>query len=87
MLTKLSSHYNLEILFPSIAEEWHPPKNRDLKPSDYYPKCACLNQISKSKIQQTRSNIGSITCARKKLGAHIILFLCKSCVCSARMDE
>ena len=31
-MTKLSKEYNLEVLFPDLAKEWHHSKNGDQKP-------------------------------------------------------
>ena len=37
MRKKLSRDYNLAVLYPEIAKEWHPTKNGDLKPSNLLP--------------------------------------------------
>ena len=36
-MAKLSKDYNLEVLYPDIAKEWHPTKNGDINPKDCYP--------------------------------------------------
>lgn len=35
--TKPGKFYNLKILFPDIASEWHPTRNKSLKPSEVFP--------------------------------------------------
>ena len=37
-MPKLTKDYNLEVLYPEIAKEWHPTKNGDINPKDCYPK-------------------------------------------------
>ena len=37
---KLSENYNLEVIFPDIAAQWHPTKNGDLTPRNVTPKSA-----------------------------------------------
>jgi len=32
---KVNSENNLKFLFPKIADEWHPTKNKELKPEDF----------------------------------------------------
>jgi len=34
---KVTEDYNLAVKFPELTKEWHPTKNRDLKPSDVLP--------------------------------------------------
>jgi len=34
---KLSKEYNLAVLYPDIAKEWHPTKNGDLIPENFFP--------------------------------------------------
>jgi len=34
IMPKLSKDYNLEALYPDIANEWHPTKNGDLAPDN-----------------------------------------------------
>jgi len=36
-MAKLSKDYNLAVLYPDIAKEWHPTKNGGLKPSEIAP--------------------------------------------------
>ena len=36
-MAKLTKDYNLEVLYPEIAKEWHPTKNGDLKPNEVLP--------------------------------------------------
>ena len=56
MPRKLSPTYNLAILYPEVASQWHPTKNGDLKPSEVYPdnggiQCPYCKSYIKTKIQ------------------------------------
>ena len=34
---RLTNEYNLSTKHPNLAEEWHPDRNGDLKPTDFTP--------------------------------------------------
>jgi hypothetical protein len=36
-MTKLNDNYNLQKLCPKLAKEWHPAKNKKLRPRDVTP--------------------------------------------------
>ena len=36
-MPRLATNYNLEVLHPELAKQWHPTKNGDLKPTDVTP--------------------------------------------------
>jgi len=35
---RISDEYNLAVMFPEVAKHWHPTKNGDLLPKDFFPK-------------------------------------------------
>ena len=79
--TKPDKFYNLKILFPEIASEWHPSKNGNLKPQDMLPGSGiqrwwlCKERHSFSMSPNKRTNKGNRKnyrgcpyCAGKKIG-------------------
>ena len=36
-MAKLTPKYNLKVLFPKVAKEWHPTKNKPLTPDKVLP--------------------------------------------------
>ena len=36
-MPQLTSKYNLKVLYPNVARDWHPTKNVDLTPNDVTP--------------------------------------------------
>jgi hypothetical protein len=37
-MAKISTEYNLKVLYPDIAKQWDVKKNHPLKPEDFTPK-------------------------------------------------
>lgn len=74
-MNKLSKDYNLEVLYPDIAKEWHPTKNGELSPSDVFPKthkkfwwmCKSGHEWEAVMHSRTKGN-GCPYCANKKAG-------------------
>lgn len=79
---KPTPEYNLQILFPELAEQWHPTLNGDLKPSDVLPKGRNIiywqcskspEHVWKTSIDNRFNKNGSITscpfCSNRKLSS------------------
>jgi len=75
-MAKLTKDYNLEVLYPDIAKQWHPTKNGDLKPKNFLPlshkkiwwKCDKDHEYDARISHRTGRNQGCSYCANKKVG-------------------
>ena len=76
MTKKLSRDYNLAVLFPEIAKEWHPSKNGDLKPNLVFPKsrkkvwwiCSKKHEFESIISNRTRLGRNCPYCSNQKVG-------------------
>ena len=75
-MAKLTKDYNLEVLYPDIAKEWHPTKNGDLKPYQLTPYsnkkvwwlCYENHSFKKTVNKRTRRNQSCGYCSNRILG-------------------
>lgn len=71
---RVSEKYNLLVVNPAVAAEWHPTKNGDLKPTDVMPGtkkkvwwlCQCGHEWQAQITNRARGKPGCRSCAAKR---------------------